>query len=142
MFNIFKKYYKNLPIVDTKTPMPKVKPPKEEECGHDWEVVSEGEYYAVYHSFSLYSRLKEYTKDVSYYIDKEHCAEERGDIYNYYWMTMKNKVCLKCGECYDGDKIAEEWIKEQEEAKKKSKQEKIQRKELAKKIWEEKCCGK
>ena len=84
---------------------------KKDKCNHDWEIINEYLFYysvlnRTYHSFTF----------------------EADVHYNPLIRVVIDKVCLKCGECYNGFKI----MKEHNKAKEK-------RKELAEKLWKDGC---
>ena len=99
----------------------------QEECDHDWEVVGHSDYYGCYWKFS--GVIDEIITKEEYNKIKDN------DDYGYY-KKLPNKVCLKCGECYDGDKIAQEWLQNKKIEEEQRGKERQQRKELAIKMWE------
>lgn len=92
-----------------------------EKCDHDWEVISKSDWYVLVYEFNGYTKNKEYLLK---YIKRNYvfsCTNPKE-------FRMKNKVCLKCGECYIVEDKVQKYFKEK---RKKI----VERRKLANKIW-------
>lgn len=102
-------------------------------CDHDWEIINQQhimEVYDSYHYFDHIERQKVLRKLIKIYTTEELCK-------------IKQRVCLKCGECENQFKELDTIIKSvfKSEEKRRDKimietREKKERQKLAKKIWE------
>jgi hypothetical protein len=127
------KWYKRLFYYIRKNKLP------EPECKHDWYTPDAPPEYYKYTRNSTW--LDKYiTADRFKEIEQEDRSSRR---YNCRWdySATKKKVCLNCGECYDEDKIAAQWIDANNLKKKIAKQEAEKRHEIGERMWKDKCDG-
>lgn len=106
---------------------------EEKKCYHDWEKLDFIGWYEVvwWNATEMFFRDKEKARK---YLNK--LSEIHGRDYIYIDKVC-NMVCLKCGECYDGNKEVKKWFKKRAEGIVSRKRKKQQRKELAEKMWED-----